>query len=128
MRRDSDDQKWKALKALVKKRDKNRCRLIRILSIQEVAILKKRAGSQLDKLDSAHVFPVSVYPHMCYIIDNVVLMNRFSHENLDNCRSPVTGEVLSREEVSDWWRRIVGDDVYKRLLDISKKGGSYGGE
>lgn len=117
-RRDKDDLKWQKLKERVNKRDKRFCRLIRVLTAQECLKLKAKAPHcLLNRLDHAHCFGVGPYPDMCYIDSNVVLLNRYSHENLDNCRDPITGDPISREERDSWWVRILGEKVYKKLED-----------
>jgi len=120
-RRDSSDERWKALKEKVSKRDK-RCRLMKILTAQEYLILRKKAPAKLlERWDHAHVIGVGSHPHMCYNEKNVVLLNRYSHENLDNCRNPLTGEPITREERDDWWRRIVGDTIFEELLEYARR-------
>jgi len=121
-RRDSTDERWKALKEKITKRDKSGCRLMRVLTAQEYILLQKKAPSKLlYKLDHAHVWAVGTHPHMCYNEKNVVLLNRYSHECLDNCRNPLTAEPISREVRNDWWKRIVGSGVYEELEECSRK-------
>ena len=119
-RRDSTDERWKALKEKITKRDKSTCRLMRVLTAQEYLLLRKKAPSKLlERLDHAHCFGVGPHPHMCYNEKNVVLLNRFSHENLDNCRNPITSEPISREERDNWWKRIIGESIYNELEEVS---------
>lgn len=107
MRRDSNDIEWKNVKDKVYKRDNNICRLCRILSLQEMLILKKNAGSFLNKLDPAHYIAVSQDSSIMYDENNICLVNHYSHSNLDSSRNPITGEFISNEEVHDWWIRIL---------------------
>lgn len=119
-RRDSTDTRWKALKEKITKRDKCTCRLMKILTAQEYLLLRKKAPSKLlERLDHAHVWAVGAHPHMCYNEKNVVLLNRYSHENLDNCRHPITSEPITREERDDWWKKIVGAGVYEELEETA---------
>jgi hypothetical protein len=119
-RRDSSDEKWQNLKKRIIKRDKKMCRLMRVLSAQDFCTLIKKAPKKLlEKIDCAHVFGVSGHPHMCYKDLNIVLLNRYSHENLDNCRHPITGENITKEERDKWWEKIVGENTFKELSNCS---------
>lgn len=85
-------------------------------------MLKKIAPSALvNRLDHAHIFPVSIYPHMVYDDNNLILLNRWSHHNLDECKDPITGLSISREDRDNWWRKIIGDSIYEELLAKARK-------
>lgn len=119
MRRDSSDQKWKAVKDLVRKRDRNKDRILRVLTVKEALILQKNAPSvMLKKLDAAHIFPVSLYPDIMYDDHNIVTLNRYSHEALDSLRDPITGLPLTYEERQEWWKRIAGEDQWHTLARL----------
>jgi len=121
MRRDKNDVKWQEVKKRVTKRDRNKCRFLGTLSFKEMLQLQKLAPRNLlARLDHAHIFPVSLYPRLCYMDENIVLLNRFSHHNLDDCKNPVTGEAITREEQEAYWKRIIGHDAYERLISIHK--------
>ena len=84
-------------------------------------------------LDHAHIFPVSLYPEIMYDPDNVVLLNRYSHHNLDDCKHPVTGEQIEKEEWDLYWKKIIGGTKYNNLLEKiriyrAKVQGEYDGE
>lgn len=114
-RRDSSDERWQELKKEIRKRDKT-CRLIKKLTAREAFTLMKHAPSaQLQKTDVAHIFGVGNFPSMCYDAANCVLLNRFSHECLDSCRDPTSGDSISQEERDLWWMRIVGEETFKKL-------------
>lgn len=115
-RRDASDKKWQDVKKKVRTRDKGTDRILRVLSAKEAIILMRVANqAQLSILDPAHIFPVSVYPHLTYCEDNIVLLNRYSHENLDSIRDPVTGINITHEDAYEWWRRIAGPEQWDRL-------------
>lgn len=119
-RRDNKDKRWRSLKEKISKRDKNTCRLVRILTAQEFYLLLKKAPKKLiERLDHAHIFGVGSFPHMCYNDLNVVLLNRYSHENLDNCKDPLTGENITKEDRDEWWKRIVGENIFRDLEECS---------
>jgi len=120
-RRDRNDIEWKKVKEVVKARDDNKCRLIAILTLPEYYTYIHHAKSRFFKLDPAHIFPVSTYPKLCYEKDNIVMLNRWSHTHLDNCKSPITGGSISRTERDDWWKRIIGKKLYNNLLEKNKK-------
>ena len=114
MRRGKDDPQWQALKLRVLKRDVG-CRLCRILSPQKAMTLMKEAGNLVNVLDPAHVFGAGPFPFMMYDDDNVVMLNRFSHDMLDTCHDPVTGKLIDKETRDKWWSLIVGEDLFKKL-------------
>ncbi len=115
MRRDKNDTKWKNVKEKVSKRDKS-CRFIKKLSVKEYLLLQKVAPRKLlETLDHAHVFAVSLVPSLCYDERNIVLLNRYSHHNLDNCKHPITGEMITREERDSFWKRIIGETTFLAL-------------
>ena len=52
---------------------------------------------------------------MCYNDKNVVLLNRYSHHNLDECCHPITGLPITKEEVDEWWKKILGEELFEVL-------------
>lgn len=106
-RRDFDDEKWLEVKQIVRKRDKGKCRLLRVISAKDALILKKKAGCLLSRIDAAHFLPVSERPDLCYDPNNICSLNRYSHEMLDSFRNPITGAHISEAEVLEWWIRIL---------------------
>lgn len=117
-RRSKDDPDWIRVKKIVSERDRG-CRLMRICTPQEYYILIRNAGSRASHCDPAHVFDVSSHPHMCYDENNIVQLNRFSHDCLDNCKNPISGSFISIEERDAWWERIVGSALYAKLRSIA---------
>ena len=117
MRRDSNDTEWKKVKDIVSKRDNNICRLLKVLSYKEALILKKNAGPFLNKLDHAHFIPVSQNSDIMYDENNICLLNRYSHSNLDSSKNPITGEYITSDQVRLWWIRILKGNTnqYKYL-------------
>ena len=120
-RRDSSDERWQEVKKEVRSRDKTD-RLLKVVTAKEYLKLKKIAApALLQRLDAAHVFSVSSHPQMCYDADNIILLNRFSHENLDSCKDPITGERISPQERDDWWRRLIGSEQYDILIEKARR-------
>lgn len=116
MRRGKDDIKWQEVKKFVTVRDKKQCRFLKICLIKEEMLIRKLAPkSELERLDHAHIFPVSLYPEIMYDPENIVLLNRYSHHLLDDCKNPITGESITKEERNLFWIRIVGDKIYEKL-------------
>lgn len=116
------DEKWFDVVQKVKKRD-GVCQLWCKLSEEEKnQVLNLTGNFLLDKLDPAHVFGKGSYPHMKYDTDNIVLLSRLFHSRLDHFYNPVTGKAISREEQINWWKRIIGNDLYNILLKRSKNG------
>jgi len=103
------------------RRDGNRCRLMALLKFNETKELLDNADpSLLRKLDAAHVFGKAAHPKMRYLADNVVMLNRVSHNWLDQQKSPINGKPISLEEKIKWWQRIVGKNKFNKLLEMSK--------
>lgn len=119
MRRGKDDTQWQEVKKKVRERDRNSDRFLRILTAKEAIRLKTTAPRVLlQKLDCAHYFSAGLYPELIYEIWNIVLLNRWSHDNLDNCRDPITGVAISFEERQAWWARILGEHQLSKILSI----------
>jgi hypothetical protein len=106
---------WSSLRKKIHMRDKH-CRLVEVLSAREFYILKRNAGQLIGRCDPAHVLARSRAPHMKMNEDNIVWLNRYSHEMLDTCKSPISGECITREERDLWWKRIVGEEMYTKLI------------
>ena len=122
MRRDKNDQEWQALKLRVFQRDGG-CQLMKILSPQKAMTLMREAKGMVQILDPAHVFGVGPFPHLCYVDDNVVLLNRYSHDMLDSMHDPVTGKFIDRETRDRWWTLIVGEERFRKLEALSQTAG-----
>ena len=115
MRRDKDDAQWQKLKEEVRTRDKGD-RILRVLTVKEALLLQRKAPRiQLEKLDAAHIFPVSIYPDLIYNKNNVILLNRYSHGMLDDMKHPITGDTISYEERQAWWERLAGNQWAKLM-------------
>lgn len=117
-RRSSQDKRWQEVKQKVRERDKSD-RILRIVTPLEYVVLKKKAGPLINILDPAHYKAVSELPSECYTVSNICLLNRWSHENLDNFRDPIDGHPISKEEVQVWWERIIktNKNQYQELKD-----------
>jgi hypothetical protein len=97
------------LSAFVRERDGG-CRLLKLLSTEERAEWQKNQNGLGGILDAAHVFGKGAFPWMRYDEKNIVTLNRFSHNCLDNGKSPVNGKQITDTQRNAWWRRIVGND------------------
>lgn len=115
------DLEWEKVRAEVYVRDNGRCRLIECLDFDEFQELKQNSGGLHKGVDPAHVLRRSEAPSLIYNKDNVALLNRFSHSCLDQFRNPINGKPIKKEEYVYWWKRIIGEDLYKKLLDKAKK-------
>jgi len=123
LRRDKNDTNWQTLKKEVLKRDRTSCQLMKVLTAQEMGVLKHLAPPYLLKvLDPAHYYPVSTHPHLIYTKENVYTLNRYSHEHLDNCENPLTGEPITFEERDLWWKRLIGINRMVELSSLIKNG------
>lgn len=118
-RRTKNDSQWQAVKKEVAVRDKNTCRLLSVISYRDYLILKATAPkNMLETLDPAHIFSVGAHHEETYNKDNIVTLNRFSHTCLDDMKSPITGDLISREERDDWWKLIAGKQ-WERIQHLS---------
>lgn len=115
--RGPNDKQWQDLKKKINEKYNYKCQLITKLTVQERYILAQHAvTNQLAIVDPAHVIAVSKNRDMMYDEDNVILLNRYSHDQLDHNCSPIDGRHLSQEKVHKWWARIVGPSKYRELL------------
>lgn len=110
MRRDSNDKEWQRVKEEVKKRDKEIDRMIKVCSPVEYILYKKNAGNLINIIDPAHVIPVSEDFKGLYKSCNICSISRWAHSNLDSFKSPITGQPISKEEINNWWLRILYSD------------------
>lgn len=113
-----DNQKMEEVYNRVDKRDGD-CQLISKLNVQDYAQLRLNGRGFSFIIDHAHVFGKGAYPHMKFMEDNIVLLNRYSHSMLDHRKNPITGENISSEEHEKWWIYIIGKDRYKKLKEIA---------
>lgn len=109
------DAQWNTVRKNVQFRDKS-CRLFALLDQERIYMIKHVSYGLHSILDPAHVFGKGAYPHMKYDEDNVVLLNRYSHSMLDSGKDPIHGKTISKEEQLEWWKEIVGDERFERLL------------
>jgi hypothetical protein len=115
------DLLWEKVKTEVDLRDGHSCRLFRLLSVEEKKLIKDNLFGKMKTTDRAHVFRRSKYPHIKYFSDNVVCLYRLFHSRLDSYTNPLTGQPITSEEVNQWWKRIIGEDLYSKLEFIANK-------
>jgi hypothetical protein len=113
----SEDSK---LSAFVRERDGG-CRLLKLFSAEERAEWQRNQNGLGVILDAAHIFGKNAFPWMRFDEKNIVTLNRFSHNCLDNGRSPINGKAISDDLRKAWWRRIASEDwEYLNLLSHRK--------
>jgi len=101
----------------VDKRDNFQCRLIAILDFNAYRELTANAwDALLCQIDHAHYLRRLSYPHLKYDIDNIVLLNRYSHSMIDQMCNPVNGKPITKEEHENWWKLILGNQ-YTRIME-----------
>jgi hypothetical protein len=109
----SEDSK---LSAFARERDGG-CRLLKLLTLEEFTEWQKNQNGLGGILDAAHIFGKNAFPWMRFDKKNVVTLNRFSHNCLDNGKSPINGKSIPYDLREAWWQRIAGDDwEYLNLL------------
>lgn len=59
-------------------------------------------------LDKAHIKGKGAHIQEKYNIENVVLLNRLTHNLLDQYKDPLTGKPITAEQRTAWFNRIVG--------------------
>ena len=115
------DEEWDNLVSFVKKRDRNACRLISNFSEQERKIFYSKAFYPLTKIiDVCHYISRGSDVRFKYNYDNCVLLNRQSHNWLDQYFNPLTGEKITIEEWNNWWEIILGKDLKEKLDNLRK--------
>ena len=96
--------------------------------------LELKAGPFLTTLDVAHVFGKGAYPWMRRELENVVLLNRYSHSMVDQGKHPIDGTPMDPYAKESFWFGLftVGSnlsDAYdrlQRLKTLSKERGYHG--
>jgi hypothetical protein len=111
----SEDSK---LSAFVRERDGG-CRLLQVLSKEEIAEWEENQNGLGHILDAAHVFGKGAFPWMRFDKKNIVTLNRFSHTCLDTGASPLNGKTITDSQRKSWWQRIVGKDY--EYLEIQSR-------
>lgn len=117
--RDKNDTTWQKLRDEIYERDKSKCRFLSILTPVEMIQFKQSGPRELNKIDPAHVFPVSTHPKMVYQADNIYCLNRTTHHRLDDYLSPLTGNECSKNRHFWWWWRIINKSTnkYNKTID-----------
>jgi hypothetical protein len=98
-----------------------RCSLLVLLDDVDARELKANAGQLLYTLDRAHIFGKAAHSNLRYNVDDVCWLNRWSHSCLDNQKNPINGKSISREDVIEWWKLIVGEERYARLSVLARE-------
>lgn len=109
MRRDKNDARWKQLKEAAYARDGGD-RIWQVLNCTQAAYLRQALQNHPMEvqLTCAHIIAVGDDDRYCYDLNNVVMLNAFSHHALDNCCSPVTGNPIDKSIRDLWWWKIAG--------------------
>jgi hypothetical protein len=120
MRRGKDDDLWQEVKTKTYVRDRGKCRLLQSSSYKETLFISNLAFQEGKKtlmgaLDPAHIYPVSLHPHLIYEELNIVWMNRFSHDLLEFKNSPYTGKKLTEEEYTAIHAKMIGEAEFHKL-------------
>jgi hypothetical protein len=116
MRRDKNDERWQEVKRKVKERDQGQDRFLKCLTLKEFEAFKALNPDYLKILDPAHVLDVGDYPSLMYCADNILTINRTAHERLDSNRSPISGNVIEKGYVKQWWVKILGPEQFQNLM------------
>ena len=101
------DPEYEAYKAFLSK-----------LAIEQRIILKKNSVGVFGTFDPAHIFDCGSYPYMSDVVDNIVMIPRYLHTNIDQLINPFTQERMTRDEHTELWKLIVGEERYDRLQSM----------
>ena len=112
------DIDWEEIKRKVWVRDRGECQLSKKLISETRDILKINAKQLFKELDCCHYKGRGSHCNLKYVLDNVVLLNRFSHNMLDQKLSPITGKVITKEEWQYWWEFILVKELKEKLDNI----------
>lgn len=116
------DEEWINLKSKLPQE----CALIKALRIAnriaEIHEIYENGKFLVKHLDGAHVISRQKAPFMKYDIDNVVMLNRYSHSMLDFLKSPIDGTPITKEEQDEWWKFILGEERWIRLNEKFRVG------
>ena len=123
-KKDNSQSEDSKLSAFVRKRDTG-CRLLKVLPEENFKEWEDAHNGLGRILDAAHVFGKGAYPWMRYEKKNVVLLNRFSHNCLDQGKSPITGKPVTEKVRLLWWQAIVDNDQdWDYLLALTRNKGN----
>lgn len=110
------DVEWEEIRKKVFERDKGRCRLLSLLSINDLNIIKENDANNLRNiLDTAHIIPRSMSNNLYYNENNLILLNRYSHSLIDNYKHPITMLPITSIERDEFWIKIIGIDLWNWL-------------
>lgn len=116
------DPLWDEVSDIVWKRDKGQCRFLSKLKIDKYEdykyIINVAPFNLIKTLDLAHVIPRSKSSNLYYNSNNIVLLSRYVHSSLDTYHDPITGKSITKHRVEQWWKYIVGEEQYEKLLEI----------
>lgn len=116
------DSKWLIIREEIFIRDNYRCRLWKVLTMEEKKeVLEDASLFALNDIDPAHVFGKGSCPKMKYVPENIVTLYRTFHSRLDAYLNPLNGTPISNSEREEWWKRILGEEEYKKLLALKEK-------
>ncbi len=115
------DMKWEVTKLTVDGRDHKQCRLFKILNNKEKKDVEKQLTGVGKRIDRAHIFSKGSNPHLKYTPENIVTLYRLFHQRLDTYRHPIYDYPISADEQEKFWCRIVGENNYLQLKDLTKQ-------
>ena len=112
-----DDPRWAELCKKIDKRDRHD-RLMDCVTPGEARIAK----NLVKRLDRCHILARSARPDLIYNENNILKLNRTSHNRLDNCQCPLTGEPIARNVRNWWWYRLIEKTtvLYEENTDYQK--------
>ena len=117
----SKDERWTEVSELVHKRDREQCRFLSKLKVDNpdkyMYFIHNNIRGLYMRLDVAHVIPRTLSKALYYEPNNLVLLNRVSHSLLDTYHDPVTGKAITSRQVEDYWKYIIGVEKYEELKE-----------
>lgn len=116
-----DDSKWVQVCEEVDRRDRNKCRFLSKLLIDNPGdyryIIQTCPCTLIQKLDHAHIISRSESAGLYYEKDNIILLSRVIHSRIDQYLHPITGRSITSDERDSWWKYIISEELFCNLQD-----------
>jgi hypothetical protein len=90
------------------------------LNFEEYLIAKTWYGV-FGILDPCHIYGKGVYPHMKYMIENILIAPRYFHSHIDQNRNCFTLQYMTEDEKRLFWIKFIGLDRYNYLEEKSRE-------
>lgn len=114
------DEKYMELINHVNDRDKE-CRFYKLLTDKQKEDVRCNLFGFNTELEVAHIFGKGAFPYMKYMKENCILLYHLFHSRIDKYLHPISGKPIDKLERYNFFRKIIGDDLFDRLEKIAHK-------